>query len=263
MGIIQTGIKFTGKLFTPAANANVRPLCKRQIQTLETLGLEFKRPICNVKEIKLNEKNSVFDTELWEVLKHFGRDIKLGKVPRARALLDMPYGCMNNSAFSYIMDIGIKERAVELAKFDSEIAKRLKLKPQLVHLTEEEQIAKNILDEAFEKVAPNPCDSIQHRGIRLQSTSPAYKRFLCLKKGDVINETYIYTSPIYSYASGYASKTGEKDVSVIYNILLPKGSKMLCPVGEISDETVIKGCFEVCDIIKEGKDLQLFIEHII
>jgi len=56
MGIIQTGIKFTGKLFTPAANAYVRPLCKRQIQTLETLGLEFKRPICNVKEIKLNEK---------------------------------------------------------------------------------------------------------------------------------------------------------------------------------------------------------------
>ena len=42
---------------------------------------------------------------------------------------------------------------------------------------------------------------------------------------------------------------------------MPEGSSMLC-VDRANPETLIKGQFKVCDVIKKDNDIDLFVEHI-
>ena len=254
-----------------AKKAYVAP--KIEVQTIESLGFKMEQlagDTITIAKKTMPAANAEFQTGIKKdnivskyLKEHFGRDIKLDDLPMRNDnyLVNMPDGCINSCAFGYIMDIGSKERAIEFAKFNPQIAKNMELKPHLFNLTEEQEIAKQVLDEAFEKVTPNSTACLVYRGIHLSSTNPAYKILSKLKRGDIYKEPYIYASVNQNYAFGnYACKSVLHDVSVKYHILLPEGTKMLCTSS--SEESVLKGMFKVCDVIKDGKDLEFFVEHV-
>ncbi|MCQ2755041.1 MAG: hypothetical protein MJ231_08380 [bacterium] len=240
--------------------------------------------INEISELKFRPKLEVADTlEINPFTKyikeHFGRYIYVSENPRRNPfsgkMLDLPPkygtgigGIATADASTYAMDITRKERALELAKTNPTVAKNLADKPYLVELSEEESISKIVLDNAFKNVAPLEENCLEYRGAMLKTNSPFYKQISELKKGDIYREPgYIWTSPDRSYAHGrYSAVSACEDIaqeqaSIRYHILLPKGSKMIC-VDRVNPETLIKGQFKVCDFIKDGNNIDLFVEHI-
>lgn len=166
------------------------------------------------------------------------------------------------------MGISQKLRAQDIAKENPIVAAKMKENPELFLLSQEEQLSKKILDDAFLKVLPNAFATMEYRGAVIPKPCPLYSYISKLKKGDTYKEVgYMWTSPNREYAFGnYASLGGQwrPSVSVRYNILLPKGSKMLC-VDRANPETLLRrnSQFRVCNILKDEKDnFELFLEYL-
>lgn len=212
---------------------------------------------------------------------HFGRNISISEIPRTTKqdckLIELPQeykhgigsfsGC---DASTYAMGITSKERCIELAKTNPIVAKNMVDKPYLFEFSEEEAISKKILDSAFKKKSPLGKTCLEYRGATLKVNSPFYKKISELKKGEIYTEPgYIWTTPIPEYAFGnYASKSAcaelaKETAKIQYNVLLTEGSRILCVDKCHHPETLIKGSFKVCDVIKTGNDIELFVEHII
>ena len=241
-----------------------------------------KRSILEIKPPKNNDliglkfaEDSIFDTcEFSYYIRHFGRQVDIKPLKRTdyntiKSLLALPKemagGIGDNptcDASTYMMDITSKMRVLSLAKTNPELAERLRARPELVEFTEEEAVSLKVLEDAFKKIKPNPVDTIEYRGCTLSTESPFYKQISELKIGDVYTEPgYIWTSADSGYVDRYAAKTLLTNASIKYNILLPKGTKMLC-ADRVNTETLLKGDFKVTDIIKDGDDIELFVEHI-
>ncbi|MBR5554975.1 hypothetical protein IKU74_03070 [bacterium] len=248
-------------------------LCSKPQKITNIKGLRY---CSEVKTDKLTVNNPFINY----IKKHFGRYINVAEVPRRaefdEQLLELPekyrggFGSLSSSdASTYAMEITRKERAIELAKTNPIVAKNLANKPYLVEFSEEELISKEILDKAFKKVEPLKANCMEYRGVMLQTNNPFYKQISKLKKGDIYTEPgYIWTSPDEIYAHGrYSAKTIVEDIaanqaSIRYHMLMPEGSRMLC-VDRANPETLIKGSFKVCDVIKKDNDIDLFVEHIL
>ena len=269
MGIAKIALNFmverSGKLAKSL-------LCSKPQKIANIKGLQY---CSEVKTDKLTVNNPFINY----IKKHFGRYINIAEVPRRakfdEKLLELPekyrggFGSFSaDDASTYAMEITRKERAIELAKTNPIVAKNLANKPYLIEFSEEELISKKILDNAFKNVEPIKSNCIEYRGVMLGTNSPFYKQISKLKKGDIYTEPgYIWTSPDKNYAHGrYSAKTIVKDIaknqaSIRYHILMPEGSSMLC-VDRANPETLIKGQFKVCDVIKKDNDIDLFVEHI-
>ena len=183
-------------------------------------------------------------------------------------LLKLPNGDLGEDASTYAMEITRKARFRNLAKSNPVVAERMKTRPDLFALSQEEAMSKTILDKAFAKVTPNAVETLEYRGVALQKDSPAYKNLLRLKKGDIYAEPgYIWTSSDQNYAFGrYADITGglKPQASIKYHILMPKGSKMLC-VDRLNPETLLRynSQFKVHNIEKsDNGNIQLFLEYL-
>ena len=242
-----------------------------------------KRSILEIKPPKNNDliglkiaEDSIFDTcEFSYYIRHFGRQVDIKPLKRTdyntiKSLLALPKEMAGGigdfpscDASTYMMDITSKMRRLSLAKTNPKIAERLRLHPELIKLTEEEAVSLKVIEDAFKKIKPNIVDTIEYRGCTLSTKSPFYKQIFELKIGDVYTEPgYIWTSADPHYAHGrYAAKTLLTNASIRYHILLPKGTKMLC-ADRVNTETLLKGDFKVTDIIKDGDDIELFVEHI-
>ena len=287
MGIARIGLSLLKKTSAFAKTAG-KPgiLCtKKQKVTADTI-LAYKPNYDKAFESYTNALQAELEIENKQVVKNLAKtcvkeDMEmwggspvgyLRKLPRKKfetyKLLDIGEG-PNVDATTYAMEITRKARYRAIASQNPKIAERQKAMPELVNLTEEEKKSKKVLDEAFDNITPNPEASIEYRGARLFHDNFGYQELLKLKKGDIYTEPgYMWTSPDRGYAFGnYGGEIADRSLPascIRYNILLPKGSKMLC-VDRVKAETLLKysSKFKVENIQKaENGDINLSLVYL-
>ena len=169
-----------------------------------------------------------------------------------------------------IMEITRKARYKKLAEFVPYTAKKIKENPSLVALDEETTAFKKAFDKQIEKAKPTEFDSIEFRGETYRKDDYFYKMALNLKKGDIYEHTgYMWTTPTKKYLENYGGDVVFKDInaSIRYNLLFPKGSKMIFQdKGEFARETILpeNSKFRVLDVIKdENGNIEFFMERLV
>lgn len=222
-------------------------------------------PLRDIKEVKSLARRGVNND-----MKTWGRVLELKKEDNRlfdMKLLDFPAGKYDwrDGAMSCVMDITNNARVRALAKTNPVVAERMRLRPELFKLKEDEAYGKRLLDKAFSDIPPSKYDAIEYRGVTFTKNSDFHKNFHNMKKGDVITEPgYIWTSQDRGYAFGrYAAKVDNK-ISVKYNMLMPKNTKSIRMHGHHNENLMpFNSQYRVCDIVKDEADnMELFLEYI-
>lgn len=177
---------------------------------------------------------------------------------------------LNYNVDDAIMEITRKARYKKLAETLPYTAKKIKEDPSLVALDEKTTAFKKAFDKQIEKAKPTEFDSIEFRGEILPKSSPFYKMSLNLKKGDIYEHTgYMWTTPTKKYLENYGGDIVDKDIAahVRYNLLFPKGSKMVFQDKcNFARETILpeNTKFRVLDVIKDDDgNIEFFMERLV
>ena len=177
---------------------------------------------------------------------------------------------LNYNVDDAIMEITRKARYKKLAETLPYTAKKIKEDPSLVALDEKTTAFKKAFDKQIEKAKPTEFDSIEFRGEILPKSAPFYKMSLNLKKGDIYEHTgYMWTTPTKKYLENYGGDIVDKDIAahVRYNLLFPKGSKMVFQDKcNFARETILpeNTKFRVLDVIKDDDgNIEFFMERLV
>ena len=265
------GLRLNSKLFERVASYAEKCGAKSILHTKSPSLKGVKLAECKIKPLCEDVFEHSFSKRLGRILEqgdirqNTGDTLKLLKLPKEHA------GPLNAAdASTYVMNITKKARTKAIAETNPVVAENMRLNPNLVKLSKEEQVSKQVIDDAFKKIAPNAQETVEFRGAVLPKKNGFYEQLTTLKPGATFTEPgFMWTSPDSGYAFGrYASKSLlnlPPTATVKYNIILPKGSKMLC-VDRANPETLLpnNSKFKVLHKKQDQEgNIELFLENLI